>query len=188
MCAHVGVWVCVFVVVCVCVCVCVCVIAITVFGKTQILCALLYWPWRCQKNDSLTLSESKTTLRAVFRLDCLPKFENDLETRQSNKCGWFDDINDAHKHRQKDRHVDKHTHTLCVRVRVRVRVCVCVCVRVYVCMYVTYIGICILYIYTYTFFWFRWSCCELYDGSCKGHLFSESLFTLSFLLLCWIYV
>jgi len=36
----------------------------------------------------------------------------------------------------------------------------------------------IIYIYTYTFFWFQWSCCELYDGSCKGYLCSESLFTL----------
>jgi len=44
-------------------------------------------------------------------------------------------------------------------------------------VYYIYICICILYIYTYTFFWFRWSCFELYDGSCKGHLCSESLFT-----------
>jgi len=48
------------------------------------------------------------------------------------KCGWFDDadVNNAHKHRQTDRHVDKHTHTLCVCVRVRVCVCVCVCVKI----------------------------------------------------------
>jgi hypothetical protein len=75
-----------------------------------------------------------------------------------------------------------------------VRVCLCI----YMCIYVyTYkcIIIYVYYIYGHThvyvyciyihilFFWFRWSCCELYDGSCKGHLCSESLFTSSFLLL-----
>ena len=84
----------------------------------------------------LTLSgKKKNELRAVFCWTVYQKIENDLETRESNKCSTFDDadINNAHKHRQTDRHVDRHTHTLCVCVCVRVCACVCVCVSVCVC-------------------------------------------------------
>jgi len=78
----------------------------------------------------------------------------------------------------------------CACVFVHICVYMCIHINVYSYMYIIYmyIYICIyiLYIYTYTFFLFWWSFCDLYDGSCKGYLCSESLFTSSFLLLCWI--
>jgi len=72
---------------------------ITVFGKSQILCALLYWPWHCSK-------------KKVFLLDCPWQtwkwFGN---KQQTTKRDWFDDadVGDTHKH------THTHTHTVAFR-------------------------------------------------------------------------
>ena len=96
----------------------------------------------------------------------------------------------THDHRQAQSYTQTHTHTLSHTHAhthdALSRICTDSLHAYYIYVY-TYIFLCILYIYTCTIFWFQWSCCELYDGSCKGYLCSESLFALMIFDDCFYY-